>query len=234
MNRQKAIEWFKEVEALDPGPYFSRKSPYGGYDSSEWEAKARRFAFAAEQAIRRTFPPRDPVIMRMNEILSAGIVKTIAHSGAVASLVALFYEARKILESDRFDSLIEGVRADTVSELIEQAEVMLANGWRAAAMVMAGGALESTLRHFCETQDPPIEVEGHGSIEKYNGAIAKRRKEGADIPITQDHTKAITTWGGLRNGAAHKPLEFEKDHSKESVRNTIEAIGLFLVFMRSR
>ena len=154
-------------------------------------------------------------------------------SGAAASagVLANIQEAKRILESDRFDSLIEGVRAETVSELLDQAEELLAKGWLVAAMVMAGGAVESTIRHFCETQDPPIEVPGHGSIEKYKGAIDARRKDVPDLPITANHTKMINAWGGLRNDAAHDPVKFGQEQTKASIENTITAIRQFLMMI---
>ena len=94
MNRKKAIEWFEEVEKLDPGAYFSRKTQHGYPDSSEWRERARKFMIPAEQVIKRTFPPGDPIVATLNNLLSGGIENAVANSGQVSLLVTLFQCSR--------------------------------------------------------------------------------------------------------------------------------------------
>lgn len=114
-------------------------------------------------------------------------------------------------------------------ELLDQADALLELDYVSAAMVTAGGALEITVRHVCESAAPPIQIEGHGSIEKYNTAIAQRRKT-APVPLDLSHTKLVTAWGGLRNDATHDPLSFGngKKHTKDSIAATVLQIRGFL------
>jgi hypothetical protein len=250
MNKAKALAWFAEVEAKVPAfpnpsvrvgprrvplidPYASEEE----YDSTDHDAEeaadVRRttayltFVMAAEQAIKRTFPSGDPVVRRWETTFPQGDSGATTRPTAVLAGITLFHEAHEILKSDRFDSLIEGVRAETVGELLDQADAMLATGWLAAAMVTAGGAVESTLRHLCEHVTPRIEIEGHGSIEGYNRAIGTRRKEGTEV-LSANQSKMITAWGGLRNRAAHFPKEFSDESTKEGVRTAIDGIRQFL------
>lgn len=242
MNKTKALAWFDEVANMIPGPRSHRPPPrvrdvyeaprYGRDDGDEEddarEAAALAFVMPAEQAIKRVFPPGDPVVRRWDEIFKEGTsAGALTNEVNVDAAVALFREAHKILKSDRFATLMDGVRAETVGELVDQAEALLARGWLAAAMVTAGGAVEGALRHLCASATPPITIEGHGSIEKYNAAIGKRRNEGAEV-LTANQSKMVTAWGGYRNAAAHDPLEFADVHSKESLRAVIDGIRQFL------
>jgi hypothetical protein len=235
MNKAKALEWFKKIEEKDPGAWSAvSKRSAGGLafsDDSAWNARARAFVLAAEQAVKRTFPANDPVVRRWDQIFKEEKgASAITNTSNVYAAVALVREAHEILASDRFETLIAGVRAETVGELVDQADAMVTSGWLAAAMVTAGGAVESTLRHICDHASPPITIDGHGSIEKYNTAIAKRRNEGTEL-LNPNQTKLITAWGGLRNDAAHDPIEFQSAHTRASVKNTIDGIRLFLALV---
>ncbi len=231
MNKADAVAWFDEVIAKDPGAHVATTRSSGRLawtDSSIWDASARTFVLAAEQAIKRTFPSHDPVVRRWDQVFKeeAG-ASAITAVGNVYAGAALLREARSILTSGRFETLIDGVRADTVAELLDQADALVGQGWLAAAMVTAGGAVEIAIRHMCERANPVISVEGHGSIEKYNSALSKRRNEGTEL-LTASQSKMITTWGGLRNDAAHDPITFATAQTKATVKNAIDAIRMFL------
>lgn len=197
-----------------------------------YEASALAFVVGAEQALRRVFPSGDPVIRRWDQIFghadkSAG---SLTNESNVEAAVVLFHEAHAILKSDRFESLMDGVRAETIGELLDQAEALLGNGWLSAAMVTAGGAVEGTLRHLCASAS--IAIKGHGSIEKYNNAIGEKRGEGIEI-LTVSQTKMVTTFGDSRNRAAHYPREFAQEQTRESVKNMIDAIRMFIGNVRA-
>lgn len=242
MNKTKALTWFDEVATKIPGRRAHGPPPRvrDVYDSARFdgdfddeqedanEAAALAFVVAAEQAIKRVFPPGDPVARRWDEIFKAGTTTgALTNEINVDAATALFREAHEILRSDRFATLMDGVRAETVGELVDQAEALLSQGWLAAAMVTAGGAVESALRHLCASASPPITIDGHGSIEKYNAAIGKRRNEGTEV-LTVNQSKMVTAWGGYRNDAAHDPIKFAGEHSKESVRTIVDGVRQFL------
>lgn len=245
MNKAKALAWFAEVETKVPAfPNASARirprnvpliDPYGegpddDADDGEEAADVRRareylaFVHAAEQAIKRTFPPGDHVVRRWDATFPHGDSGAATRAVAVLAGIALFREAHSLLMSDRFESLIEGVRAETVGELLDQAESLLSENWLSAAMVTAGGAVESTLRHLCERASPQITITGHGSIGAYRTAI---EKQGTGILRANQHDM-IKVWNKLRNEAAHEPMKFQAAHAKDGVQNTIDAIRIFL------
>lgn len=242
MNKTKALAWFDEVAKKIPGRRSHGPPPrvrdvyesprhqhdFGDDQEDANEAAALAFVMPAEQAIKRVFPPGDPVVRRWDEIFKAGTsTGALTNEINVDAAVALFREAHEILRSDRFATLMDGVRAETVGELVDQAEALLSQGWLAAAMVTAGSAVESALRHLCAGASPPVTIDGHGSIEKYNAAIGKRRNEGTEL-LSANQSKMVTAWGGYRNDAAHDPIRFAGEQSKESVRTIIDGIRQFL------
>ncbi len=128
------------------------------------------------------------------------------------------------LRSGRLRTLLDGIRAETVDELLEQAEVLLAGGYLPAAGTIAGGALETHLRHLCERAG--CSPTKH-SISKYEQALAQERKAGHEV-ISATDGKSVTAWGGLRNEAAHDPGTFAKERSKDEVRLFVEGVRQFV------
>jgi hypothetical protein len=72
-------------------------------------------------------------------------------------------------------SLIDGIRVKTVGEVLEQAESAARERSCRGAMVMAGGALETHLKHLRLKYG--ITWQGHGSIRKYD--VRRRNRAGA-------------------------------------------------------
>ncbi len=72
---------------------------------------------------------------------------------------------------------------------------MLSNGYKDAAAVLAGTVLESTLRKMCDKRG--LSYSSNDTMQPLNVKLAK---DGAYGSMTQ---KMITTWGDLRNSAAH-------------------------------
>jgi hypothetical protein len=118
---------------------------------------------------------------------------------------------------------VDGVRAETVAELLQQAEGLLKSGHLVAAAVLAGGALESHLRHLCTTHS--LTWAGAGSIATYDAAVAQARNLGNTIYSATD-TKCVIAWGGLRNDAAHSPTTFSASESQ--VQLAIDGILQFI------
>ncbi len=69
-------------------------------------------------------------------------------------------------------------------------------------------------------------LQGAGSIEKYDGAIAQERNAGTVEVYSATDSKSIKAWGGHRNEAAHHPTNFK--HSPEEVRLMVAGIREFL------
>ena len=108
--------------------------------------------------------------------------------------------ARDQVKAGRLGSLADAVRAETVSELLDQANAPCSAGDVIAATVIAGGALETHLLHLCTRHGIPFA--GNGSISVYEGAIASARNAGTITLYDKSDSKHVTAWGGMRNDAA--------------------------------
>lgn len=135
----------------------------------------------------------------------------------------LFDAGRKLLLEGRLESLVAGVQAATIEELLEQADDLLARKYIVAASVVAGGALETHLRHLCDRHG--IAISGDGSLSKYNDALAQARNAGTEI-TSKTQTALVKGWGGIRNDAAHDPSAFA--HDAGAVRSMIDGIRSFM------
>jgi hypothetical protein len=105
--------------------------------------------------------------------------------------------------------LIDAVRVESGSDLLEQAEALLETGQPAAATVIAGGALESHVKYICDKHG--VSFSGHGSVSAYKHAVAQGRKAGHEICSANDG-KFVDVWDGLRKEAAHRPGAFTESN----------------------
>ncbi len=110
---------------------------------------------------------------------------------------------------------------DVVSDFLEQAHVLLETEGvhPAAPVVLIGATLEEFLRTWVESAGLTI-----GSRKPGLDAYATVLRE-ADL-ITKQDMKDITSWGGLRNHAAHG--EWEQVADKLRARLMLEGVNLFM------
>jgi hypothetical protein len=132
--------------------------------------------------------------------------------------------ALTVVKAGRMRTLLDGVRAETVSEVLDLADVLLGGKHVIAAAVLAGGALETHLRHLCMRSG--LTWAGDGSIAKYDQAIAQARNAGTVTAYPATDSKLIGGWGGLRNEAAHDPTHFTR--TVDEVRLMNEGIRQFI------
>ncbi|MHB1785264.1 MAG: hypothetical protein ACYCS7_03815 [Acidimicrobiales bacterium] len=178
----------------------------------------------AEAAIDGVFPPTHAIRTRWAKAEQS--LKPFNDGAYVVGdvVIGAFEAAVGIIQSDRLGSLLDVVRNETENELLGQAETLLKANHKAAAAVIAGGALEVHLRSLCEKFG--LTVSGDGSISKYDGAIAKARNDGVVTVYPATDSKLVGAWGGMRNDAAHDPGAFS--NSKEDVRRMIEGVRDFI------
>lgn len=148
------------------------------------------------------------------------------HEHNVDRARAIVVAARDLASTGKLGSVLDGVRGETVSEVLDQADQLHAAGHLVAACVLAGGALETHLLHLCTRNG--LSWPGAGSIEKYNNAIGQARNNGNEIYSAND-TKQVTSWGGTRNSAAHDPTHFSITSAdaglmKDGIRNFISRV----------
>jgi hypothetical protein len=127
---------------------------------------------------------------------------------------AVFLAAREDYEGGYLTSLRSLVQAEMFDSELDQASELLKKGYKAAAAIIAGTVLETTLRELCDRNQI-----SHGKLDKMNADLAKNDVYNANM------AKRITALAGIRNSAAHgKPDEF----TEVNVKTMIEDIERFL------
>lgn len=115
--------------------------------------------------------------------------------------------ALSLVQDGYLSTFRRGVLAESVMELLDAAGDHVEQDHLVAATVIAGGALESHLRHLCEKAGIPTEnVRG---ITALDGEIGKARKAGNEV-YTVAESSQVKTWAIRRNEAAHTPLLFQR------------------------
>jgi hypothetical protein len=222
MDIKQTIKWLEDLLA--------QQLPVkkGGIDADYIDplSEATKWIASAESAISAAFPPGHAI----RRLLESVLAQSKGPKPYMIGYASTWKSARGVLESaleqvkaGYLSSLADGIKAETVGELLDQAAELADGGHVLPAMTLAGGALETFLHHLCEKHgrtwtDP-------GSIEKYKATLVA--KDAADAVILEkDDNKAVTRWGGLRNTASHKPVEFKE--SGQQVKLTIQEIRLFI------
>jgi hypothetical protein len=110
---------------------------------------------------------------------------------------------------------------DVVSDFLEQAHQLLESSGvhPAAPAVLIGATLEEFLRTWVEAAGLSVGNRKPG-LESYSAALRD-----ADL-ITKQDVKDITSWGGLRNHAAHG--EWNEVSDKQRVTIMLEGVNLFM------
>lgn len=125
------------------------------------------------------------------------------------------------------DGLVAGIsprrqaELDVVSDLLEQANILLSNAkvHPAAPAVLVGATLEEFLRTWIEEDGLTL-----GNKRPGIDAYAKVLRE-ADLVNKQD-VKDITAWAGIRNHAAHGDWDEVADRSR--IKLMLEGVNFFI------
>jgi hypothetical protein len=107
-------------------------------------------------------------------------------------IVAIFQAAREDYEGGYLFNLQSLVKAEVFDDMLEQAAALLEAGYKDPACVVAGVALETTLKDLCSRNSIP-----HAKLDKMNADLAK-----AGV-YNKGMQKQITAWADRRNSAAH-------------------------------
>jgi hypothetical protein len=223
MSEKDTLLWFKQIlaafDAIPTKQYDHYKAGNVAYN----DAAARAWVSEAEVALASAFPSSHPLHHTWSR-LEKNMRPSDVHGGTLEQMYGTFRTATKIIEDGRLRGLIDGVRAETVVEVLDQAATYLNAEHIVAATVLAGGALETHLKHLIDRNR--ISVAGDGSISRYNDAIAQERKKGTAEVYSAADGKQVTAWGGLRNDAVHTPLKFSHDRGK--IQLMIDGIRHFI------
>lgn len=107
-------------------------------------------------------------------------------------VVAIFNAALEDYEGGYLFNLQSLVKAEVYDDVLEQASALLDAGYKDPACVIAGVALETTLKELCSRNSIP-----YAKLDKMNSDLAKKGL------YNKGMQKQITAWADRRNCAAH-------------------------------
>lgn len=112
-------------------------------------------------------------------------------------------------------------RLDVVSDLLEQANMLLENEkvHPASPAMLIGATLEEFLRNWIEAENIPLAGKKAG-LDTYCKLLRETEL------ISKQDSKDITSWSGIRNHAAHG--EWEQVNDRNRVRLMLEGVNLFI------
>ncbi|MBS1196858.1 MAG: hypothetical protein H6R18_643 [Proteobacteria bacterium] len=128
----------------------------------------------------------------------------------LSRLRAVFLAAQEDFEGGHLSSVRNLVQAEVFSTELEQANELLAAGYRMPAAVICGVVLETNLRSLCEARGLDV-----GKLDKMNADLAKAGQYNSLVQ------KRITVLAAIRNSAAHGKLA---DFDDKDVRSMIEDV----------
>lgn len=212
MDEKQGIVW---LEALNQRFIDTRAAKNGEHDV--WAAIWSEMRAALESVL----PPGHVVLRQWQD--AVGRAKTINRGNRVEvpenwvsdELVGLCRTAISLLKNGHLRSLADGIRAETIAQCLDQAEVLVRAGYVSAAMVLAGGGLETHLRTLCLRFGAPWQ--GNGSIAAYKHALDQSRNNGSHTVVSSSDSSQIESWGKDRNEAAHTPATFARTAQEVSL-----------------
>jgi HEPN domain-containing protein len=131
---------------------------------------------------------------------------------------AIFQAAREDYEGGYIFKLRGLIQAEVFDNMLEQATELLNAGYKDPACVVAGVALETTLKELCEQNSIP-----HAKVDKMNADLCK-----AGI-YNMAMQKQVTAWAERRNKSAHgDPSASSKADVEEMIRGVERVIAEYL------
>jgi hypothetical protein len=127
---------------------------------------------------------------------------------------AVFLAAQEDFEGGYLNSIRNLVQAELAGDEIDQARELLASGYCAAAAVVAGVILETTLRSLCTKRGLSV-----SSMERMNADLTKAGEYNVLIQ------KRVTSLAAVRNSAAHGKAA---EYTNEDVKNLIAEVERFV------
>jgi hypothetical protein len=127
---------------------------------------------------------------------------------------AVFEAAQEDFDGGYMNSVRNMVQAEVFSNELDQANELMKGGYTAAAAVIAGVVLETTMRRMCD--DAGIEA---GSLNKMNADLTKASVYNLLV------SKRITALADIRNSAAHGHTD---KFTKSDVEDMLEKVGSFV------
>jgi hypothetical protein len=174
---------------------------------------------SARLAIERVCPPSYPLVKQMETVL-AGPCNDYVKTDKIAAIAMTLKNA---LENDNLVLFEELIHGELFSDFLDMAEHLLAEGFKDAAAVIAGGTLESHLRHLCIKNGIALTVTKKcKTVSKTASPLNDDLVAAKVFPKTQH--KMTSGFIGIRNDASHG--DYEK-YSAADVNTMILGIRAF-------
>jgi hypothetical protein len=169
------------------------------------ETAASAWLTEAETALAAVFPAGHPTRRNWGSVFENARALNIQARGFRDSFDAaagVFEAAHAILASGRLGTLVDGIRAEALTELLDHAARQLDRGHVAAAVLTAGAGLEGHLRHLFRKHDLPIPAEA--SLGGLSEAADEARDGGSPI-LSPAESRLVAEWSALHAAAVEKP-----------------------------
>lgn len=184
-------------------------------------ATAHGILARAENAINNICDELSPYRVRMNEILSERYIDEPIQADRIVGIVK---GLKGELDDGQLDSLPALIRGELFDNLVEMAEHLLSEGYKDAAAVIVGSALESHLRQLSNKYGVSLEYITQDGSSKPKKADRLNNELGKKAYSLLDQ-KQITAWLHLRNSGAHGQYS---DYSDVQVAQMIEWVRDFI------
>ena len=134
MNHDDAISWFNELAQRNLQQHATdRTVVIVGRGRIEYdEAPAVSWVTEADSALKAVFPRGHALLVKWDAVLTEadkGSVYHLSSANTVDAARAIFNTARDMLKAGRLSSFADGIRADTVGELLDQADTFVSGGY---------------------------------------------------------------------------------------------------------
>jgi hypothetical protein len=153
------------------------------------------------QLLSRIYEPNSQYLKSYTRVID-NYTFTTAHSNYYDHLCqvnGILNSVRHELENGLLIDVKRLLQSEVFADFLGMAEYLLKEGYKDASAVLIGGVLEDTLRQ--------IAIENDISIEKPNGRPKTIEPLNIDLAKAEVYDKLIqkqiTSWGDLRNSAAH-------------------------------
>lgn len=222
MTRDRLLVWLTELETRRPTENLGNRNGLSP-EAAAWEVEVGSMLESA-------LPPGHFLLREWAKPLPPSIERSTrgpdAHS-RFQQVRGFFIAAKRLIEEDRTGTLVDEIRAQTESEVLDTAFALLVDDHRIAAAVLGGGALEVHLRRLYERTPGLTAFRGDPTIAKYDGAFAQARNTNQPVPYGTADSKSVIAWADHRNAAAHTPDRFMA--TGDQVKLMLEGIRDFLV-----
>ncbi|MDA3936906.1 MAG: hypothetical protein PF636_08665 [Actinomycetota bacterium] len=188
-------------------------------NSSDWEVSARAsvaFLTRARAVIERVAGAASPYVEQCADILAENAVE----SYKANRLLGVLNSLRADVDAGYLESVTQLIHGEVFGDFLEMADHLCAEGYKDAAAVIAGSALESHLRALAAHASVVWETDGRP--HKADRLNADLTKSGVYAGLDQ---KNVTGWLGLRNDAAHGNYDA---YTQQQVRLLVASIRDFL------